>query len=489
MAREKLIIIDFGNPAALIAARLVRGASVYCEILPWNASEKDIRDKAPKGIIAAGGRHDHSAEKKPAFAPYLLELGVPVLALGCASRALLELRGAKILQDVITAEVRDIDFPDISIFEGIDSGPRHIEQATDIELPDGFTAIAEAKGVPLAAQSGDIYALQLIPEQNDMDIARIIENFAANICGCQRDWSVGVFVDEAATAARARTGSGGVIVPLSGGADSAVCAALMHRAIGSRLSCIFIDTGLLRKDEAAKMTALFSDKMGLNVKVSDKSERFIAALAGAHDSKAKREKIAAQMREVIREEAEAIGGIDYIASGVIYRDVIDMGEGAVWPVNDSGPFAGVIEPLRELFKSEVRAAGEILGVPDQVIRRQPFPQAGLAIRVMGEVTREKLAVLREADAIFSAEIEGAGLTKSVWQYFAVLTDWLEAANGGSGIIALRAVNTQGTSNAAIARLPYDLLVRAAAAIMAQVPTIRRVVYDITNKPPAAVEWE
>ncbi len=493
MARELIIILDFGDPSAMIAARMIRGAKVYCEIMPYDTPLDIIKAKEPKGIVAVGGAQNADDRNSPAFSPELLNMDIPVLAMGYAARALCVAEGGRLDGVAVESQVKDVPIPESPLFEGVENGARYIRRADRMLLPKGYNVVSAVDGVVISMKHAEkeVYALQLIPEQNDVDSVRITANFAIGICGCTPGWTMKVFVDEAVEGIRALVGSGRALISMSGGVDSSVCAALAHKAIGDRLSCLFIDTGLMRKNEPDEVKRLFKEKLGIDIILSDHSNGFYESLKGIKDPERKRAAVDQHMQRVIAHEATALGNIDYYVSGTIYRDLL-------YPKNsftmthqmlDSGGFTWVIEPLRELFKDEVRAVGELLGLPQEITKRQPFPELGLAIRCLGEVTPGKLKLLREADAIFREEIEGAGLAKSVWQYFAVLSEMPEGGLGGQNLLVLRAVNTTDANRSSIVRLPYELLIKVMERITNEVHNIARVVYDLTGKPPATVEWE
>ncbi|MGI5898971.1 MAG: glutamine amidotransferase-related protein [Christensenellales bacterium] len=493
MARELIIILDFGDPSAMIAARMIRGAKVYCEIMPHDTPLDIIKAKEPRGIVAVGGAQNADDRKSPALSLGLLGLNIPVLAMGYAARALCMAEGGRLDGVAVESQVKDVPIPDLPLFEGVEAGARYIRRADRMLLPKGYDVISAVDGVVISMKhtEKEIYALQLIPEQNDMDSVRITANFAMGICGCSPGWTMKVFVDDAVEGIRALVGSGRALISMSGGVDSSVCAALAHRAIGDRLSCLFIDTGLMRENEPDGVKGLFKEQLGMDIILSDHSSSFYECLKGIKDSERKRAAINQQMQRVIAQEAIALGNIDFYVSGTIYRDLLypQKSFSMTHQMLDSGGFTWVIEPLRELFKDEVRAVGELLGLPQEITKRQPFPEPGLAIRCLGEVTPAKLKPLREADAIFRQEIEGAGLAKSVWQYFAVLCDMPGGGAGDRYMVALRAVNTTDANRSSIVRLPYELLIKVMERITNEVPNIARVVYDLTGKPPGGVEWE
>jgi len=382
---------------------------------------------------------------------------------------------------------------------------RYINRMDAIELPEGFQAIATGGGHAAAFADEDrkLYAMQFSAEQNDPDGLSILSNFAYIICKCDPWWSMDTFAQLQVEAVRERIGSGSAIMAISGGVDSSVCAALMHRAIGSRMHCLYVDTGFMRKDETAFIKKTFANQMGLDLIMIDARERFLSKLKGIVDPEAKRKIVGEEFVRVFEEEAAKIGDIEYLAQGTIYSDVIESigveGEMIKSHHNVGGlpsniQFKSIIEPLRELFKDEVRQVGEALEMPKEIIYRQPFPGPGLSVRCLGEVTEEKLNILREADAIFCEEIASAGIDKRIWQYFCVLTDIRSTGVKNNNrtyehVIALRAVNSIDAMSASAYRMPYDLLERVSARITNEVPGAGRVVYDITGKPPGTIEWE
>ena len=360
-----------------------------------------------------------------------------------------------------------------------------------LELPEGFGAIAFSAGglVPaFACEEKKLYALQFYAEANDPDGLQILANFAGNICGCEPWWSMEAFLERAEASIRSEIGDGNALIAISGGVDSAVCAALLHRAIGDRLKCIFIDTGLMRKGEPALVTSTFREALNMELISVDAQQRVLKRLEGIVSPAAKREVVEQEVMAVFEEEARALEGIDCLALGTIYPDVLS---GA--PRRLAG-FDRCVEPLRLLFKDEVRQLGDVLGMPSELTRRQPFPEPGLAVRIVGDVTGEKLEMLRKADAIFREEVVAAGLDRRVWQYFAVLTD-IRTFGQRDGrpceeyAVALRAVSSHDVLSFNAYRLPYDLLERVCQRITTEVPGVNRVLYDVTGMPTAFIEWE
>ncbi len=502
MFGDKILILDFGGTQARSVARKVRSERVFCEVLPYGAPIDAIRQANAKGVILAGG--SEQGDEALRCDVRVFELGLPLLALGYSARLMVSEMGGRTLGVLAENRAEEISFGSSSLFEGLGDSDRYFERVDAVELPECFEELAVSPGGLVPAFGCDekrMYGLQFYPESNDPDGFTILANFAVNICGCAPVWSVESFVEYELSKIRETVGDGRALIAISGGVDSAVCAALMHRAVGENLTCLYVNTGLMRKGETELVESVFRDQLGMELLCVDATERFLARLKGVTDPQEKRRLIGDELLQVFGDESRKLGSFDFLVQGTIYPDVIssyshegiyslDPKEVSVGDV----VFERVVEPLRLLFKDEVRQVGEILGMPRELINRQPFPGPGLAIRCLGEVTQSKLEILREADAIFREEIADAGLDRRIWQYFAVLTDVRSAGvRGGERryehAIALRAVSSQDAVSAYAYRMPYDLLERVVQRITTEVPDVNRVVYDMTGKPTALIEWE
>lgn len=485
MQNDFILVLDFGGPQAMAMARKLRGQNIYCEIRSGAIAVESVRKKAPRGILLAGG-----PSQRP-FDESVLNLGIPILAMGDCARKLAQGMGAICEGALLTNRASQIEFLPCPLFDGLGESDRFFERIDALQLPEGCEAIATtADGLTpaFADLSRNLYGLQFYAETNDPDGARILMNFAVQICGCEAFWSPEYYIENEKRYLRERIGEAEAIMAISGGVDSTVCAMLLHQAIGERLKCVFIDTGLMRKGEAETVAHDFREQLGMELIVVDARDRVLSALAGITDPAEKRRAIQEQFAEAILLEASAHPKAQYVIEGTIYSDILS----GLTERNESG--LKRIEPLRMLFKDEVRYVGETLGVPKELLNRQSFPGAGLAVRIVGEVTEEKLALLREADAIFRAEIVEAGLDRRLGQYFVILTDMLLPGMRSGRVTreyacALRAVVDNDASGVTIAKLPYDLFDRAVQQITAQVPGINHVLYDITGKPSAFCEWE
>ena len=510
---QKIIILDFGGQYTQLIARRVRENHVYSEVVPWNMPAAEIAARQPAGIILSGGPSSVKDPDAPAIDPAVYDLGVPVLGICYGMQLTAHLLGG----EVERAPEREYGRITVRMLEkeGLLTGlspasscwMSHTWQVS--ACPPGFHPIAETDNCPVAAMACDarrIYGVQFHPEVTHTEEGgRLLHTFLFDICGCTGDWTMDAYAETAVRQIREAVGeTGPVLLALSGGVDSSVAAALIYRAIGSRLTCVFVDHGLLRKGESDQVCHVFSHLFPVRFIRSDASERFFRDLKGVTEPEEKRHIIGRDFIEVFREEARKLGKLDYFAQGTIYPDVIESGQGTNAAVIKSHHnvgglpkelgFTELIEPLRMLFKDEVRALGESLGLPRELVWRQPFPGPGLSIRVIGEVTPDKVAIVRESDAIFREEIAKAGLDRAVNQYFTVLTGVHSVGVMGDErtydyTIALRAVTTDDFMTADWARLPWDLIARVSSRIVNEVPHASRVVLDVTTKPPASIEWE
>ena len=509
---EKIIILDFGGQYNQLIARRIREAGVYCEILNYAAPIDTWRDEALKGVILTGGPNSVYGENAPRLGKEVFELGVPVLGICYGMQLINYVYGG----EVSSAEVGEyghtlLTVEDAPLFQGVSRQTAVFMNHRDrVSVPpEGFTVDAHTEHCPVAAFSDaarGIYGVQFHPEvKHSVEGVKMLRNFAFNICGCKGGYRAEDMIGRMVADIKRQVGSGRVVAGLSGGVDSSVACALAGRALGpDQLTCVFVDHGLLRKDEAKQVMATYRDNLGLNVIHVDASERFLEALAGVAEPERKRHIIGELFVRVFEEEARRIGA-DFLLQGTIYPDKIESGMGGSATIKSHHNVGGlpkdslfkkdhIIEPLSMLFKDEVRAVGEGLGIPRDMVWRQPFPGPGLAVRVIGDITLEKLDILRECDAIYLEELKNAGLSDSIWQSFAVLTGVRTVGCMGDDrtygyCVALRAVTSDDAMTVEAAEIPYAVLKTCTSRIIGEVPGVNRVVYDVTGKPPGTIEWE
>ena len=492
MDNDFILVLDLGGPQAVAMARKLRKLRYYTEIISRRADIDLFRRKAPRGILIAGGE---SNENSGAFPQAVLTLGIPVLALGRAARMMAEAEGASFEGVLLENSASQITFQPCDLFEGLSESDRYFARIDGFALPKGFSPIAttlEGLSPAFADINRRLYGLQFYAESNDPDGAVILSNFAERICGCTPMWSLESYIDEEMRFIREKIGDGKALMAVSGGVDSAVCALLMKRAIGDRMTCVFIDNGLLRNHENERVLQMYRDELALPLIHIDARTRFLERLKGISNPLEKRQAVHEEFVATIMETRAANPDYEFFVTGTIYSDLLRTGasDGANVRTFDSGTR---VEPIRMLFKDEVRTLGEALKLPPEIVNRQSLPMPALAIRCCGEVTKEKLAMLRKADNIFREEVRASGLEKRLSQYFAVLTDTqsLGTRDGGHQYeyaCVLRAVSDQGMDSFGVGRLPYDLLDRVARRITDEIPGINRVAYDISDSAHSAVEW-
>ena len=510
---QKVLILDFGAQYSQLIARRVREQNVYCEVKPFSITAQQVRDFAPIGIILSGGPQSVYAEGSPQVDPDLFTLGVPVLGICYGCQLLAHTLGGEVTaaQDDTAREygkTRTVFDTSCRLFAGLREESVTWMSHGDYmaKVPAGFTLSAHSDACPtvgICDEARRFYGVQFHPEVNHTEQgAEILHNFLYAICGATGDWTMADYRQTAIRSIRETVGTGRALLALSGGVDSSVAAALMAEAIGSQLTCVFVDHGLMRKDEGDEVEAAFS-KWDIRFVRVNAEDRFLGKLAGVSDPETKRKIIGEEFIRVFEAEAKKLGTVDFLVQGTIYPDVIESGLGNsavikshhnVGGLPDYVDFKQIIEPLRMLFKDEVRQLGRELGLPEYLVMRQPFPGPGLAIRVIGDITKDKLDTLREADFIFRDEVAKAGYDRQMNQYFAVLTSMRSVGVMGDGrtydyTLALRGVTTTDFMTADWARIPYDLLDRVSTRIVNEVRGINRIVYDITSKPPATIEWE
>ena len=515
MKRETVIVIDFGGQYNQLVARRVRECNVYCEIYSYKTNIETIKAMNPKGIILTGGPNSCYEADSPTYTKELFELGIPVLGLCYGAQLMMHILGGK----VEAAPVREygktevlVDKKDSKIFADVSEKTicwmSHFDYIS--RVAPGFTISAHTADCPVAAaENADkgLYAIQYHPEVlHTVEGTKMLSNFVLNVCGCAGDWKMDAFVENTVKEIREKVGDGRVLLALSGGVDSSVAAGLLSKAIGKQLTCVFVDHGLLRKDEGDEVESVFGPEgqFDLNFIRVNAQQRYYDKLAGVTEPEAKRKIIGEEFIRIFEEEAKKIGAVDFLAQGTIYPDVVESGLGGesavikshhnVGGLPDYVDFKEIIEPLRDLFKDEVRKAGLELGIPEKLVFRQPFPGPGLGIRIIGEVTAEKVQIVQNADAIYREEIANAGLDQEINQYFAALTNMRSVGVMGDErtydyAVALRAVKTIDFMTAESAELPYEVLNKVMNRIINEVKGVNRVFYDLTSKPPGTIEFE
>ncbi|MBF8984132.1 glutamine-hydrolyzing GMP synthase [Lutibacter sp. B2] len=507
---ELILVVDFGGQYKELIARRVRETKVYCEVVPYTYGVEKIKAKNPKGIIFTGGPASAYLEDSPKIGKEIFESGIPILGI-CY--------GAQLMAHTLGGEVKRADHREygrvelilkdnLGIFNEVVDNSKCWMSHTDYiaTTPEGFEITAITESCPVAAMKHadkKLYAVQFHPEVEHSEKGQeMIKNFVHEVCGCSGDWDMHNFTEKSIQEIKEKVGNKKVLCGLSGGVDSSVAAVMVHRAIGDQLTCIFVDHGLLRKGEGDQVEKTFKEKFNMNVIRVNAHERFLGRLAGVTDPETKRKIIGEEFIRVFEAESNKLGDIDYLVQGTLYTDVIESGTDTASVIKSHHNVGGLpedmkfelIEPFRQLFKDEVRKVGEELEIPQEVVWRQPFPGPGLAIRVLGEITEEKLHIVRESDAILREEIRKANLHREIWQYFTCLPNIKSVGVMGdertySHAVGIRAVTSSDGMTSDWARIPYDVLEKVSNRIVNEVDNVNRIIYDITSKPPSTIEWE
>ena len=510
MQNETVIVLDFGGQYNQLIARRVRECNVYCEVMSYKNSIEKIKEKNPVGIIFTGGPNSVYDEKSPHYDKAIFELGIPILGICYGSQLMAYTLGGH----VATAPVSEYGKTEITtseskLFENVDKNTVVWMSHTDYidKIPEGFKITAYSNDCPCAAYENEekkLYAVQYHPEVNhSVQGQQMLKNFLFNVCGCKGDWLMSDFAEKSIQALREKIGDGKVLCALSGGVDSSVAAVMLHKAVGKQLTCVFVDNGLLRKNEGDEVENLFRNQFDINLIRANAQDRFLGKLEGVKEPEKKRKIIGEEFIRVFEAEAKKIGKVDYLVQGTIYPDVIESGAGDaavikshhnVGGLPEHVDFKEIVEPLRDLFKDEVRQLGIELGLPEKFVWRQPFPGPGLGIRILGDITPEKVRILQDADDIYMSLMREWGLYDKIWQAGVILLPIQSVGVMGDertyeNTVALRAVTSTDAMTADWAQLPYEFLAKVSNEIINKVKGVNRVVYDISSKPPATIEWE